>query len=184
MPGYATGEVGFHSTPDDDPAADFYQLSMAGDFRLILQAKDPGMEIWNDHGSAFMTNGESFYVGTAPFDTHPIWNIVSGTAGNAYSLTFIVRDLNGIYSDTAPFQLSFTPVAPAILRIQDNHNRTVTITFQGTRGLDYVVQVASTIGPGAHWTTISTNNAGDTGTWSITESTFGRAARFYRAITP
>ena len=184
LPGYATGEVGFHSTAADDPAEDFYQLSTAGDFELILQAKDPGMEVLNDHGSAYMTNGEAFHAGTAPFDTHPLWNIVSGTAGNNYSLTFIVRDLNAIYTDSTPFQLIFTPVAPAVLSIQDNHNKTVTVTFQGTRGLDYVVQVASSVGPGTHWTSVSTNNAGDSGTWSITESTVGRAARFYRAITP
>jgi hypothetical protein len=184
MPGYATGEVGFHSTAADNPAQDFYQLSTSSDFRLVLQSKDPGMEVWNDHGTAFMTNGESFFVGTAPFDTHPIWNIVSGTPGNSYSLTFIVRDLNGIYSNSAPFTLSFTPVAPALLSIQDNHNNTVTVTFQGTRGLDYVVQVSSTVGPGARWTNISTNNAGDSGTWSLTESTLHRTGRFYRALTP
>jgi hypothetical protein len=184
LPGYATGEVGLHSTAADDPANDFFQLSTSSDFRLILQARDPGIEVLNDHGSAYMTNGEGFFIGSAPFDTHPLWNIVSGTAGNDYSLTFIIQDLNGIYSDSAPFQVIFTPVAPATLSIQDNHNKTVTIKFEGTPGLDYVVQVSSTVGAGAHWTSVSTNNAGDSGVWSITESTAGRTARFYRAITP
>src|SRR5471030_2293146 len=49
--GYATGELGFHSTILDDAANDFFQLSTAADFRFILLAKDPGMEVWNDTGS-------------------------------------------------------------------------------------------------------------------------------------
>src|SRR5947208_1797594 len=60
--GYATGLVGFHSTELDEPAEDFFQLSTASDFRFILLAKTPGMEVWNDHGSGYMTVGESFFV--------------------------------------------------------------------------------------------------------------------------
>src|SRR5947209_15865818 len=47
--GYATGELGLHSTILDDPDKDFFQLSTAADFRFILLAKDPGVEVWNDH---------------------------------------------------------------------------------------------------------------------------------------
>lgn len=107
--GYATGELGLHSTLFDDPANDFFQLSPAADFRFILLAKDPGMEVWNDTGSGYLGIGESFYIGPAPFDTHPVWNLVTGTAGNVYSLTLLLHDLNGVYPDSAPFTLSFTP---------------------------------------------------------------------------
>ena len=106
--GFATGELGVHSTVFDDPTNDFFQLSAAADFRLILLAKDPGMEIWNDTGTGYMATNEIFYVGVSPFDTHPIWNLVNGTPGNAYSLTLKFRDLNGIYPDSAPFVVSFT----------------------------------------------------------------------------
>jgi hypothetical protein len=109
--GYATGLLGFHSAAHDEPTNDFFQLSTAADFRFILITNDPGMEVWNDHGSAFMTNGETFFVGQAPFDTHPVWNLLAGSPGVAYSLTLQFRDLNGIYPDSAPFTLSFT-VAP------------------------------------------------------------------------
>jgi len=85
--GYATGGLGLHSTLLDDPAKDFFQLSTAADFRFILLVKDPGMEVWNDTGSAYMGNGDSFFVGPAPFDTHPIWNLVAWTPGNSFSLT-------------------------------------------------------------------------------------------------
>src|SRR5450631_3565155 len=39
--GYATGELGIHSTVFDDPTNDFFQLSLFADFRFILLAKDP-----------------------------------------------------------------------------------------------------------------------------------------------
>jgi hypothetical protein len=106
--GFATGEMGLHSTILDEPTNDFFQLSSAADFRFILLSKDPGMEVWNDHGSAFMTNGESFFIGPAPFDTHPVWNLVTWTPGPSYLLTLKIIDLNGIYTDSQPFTLSFT----------------------------------------------------------------------------
>jgi hypothetical protein len=107
--GFATGELGLHSTILDDSANDFFQLSSAADFRFILLSKDPGMEVWNDHGSAFMTNGESFFIGQAPFDTHPVWNLVTWAPGASYSLTLKLIDLNSIYTDSEGFTLSFTP---------------------------------------------------------------------------
>jgi hypothetical protein len=111
--GYATGELGLHSTILDDPINDFFQLSSEADFRFILLTKDPGMEVWNDHGSAFMTNGELFFIGQAPFDTHPVWNLVTWTPGRSYSLTLKIIDLNGIYTDSEPFTLSFTAAPSA-----------------------------------------------------------------------
>jgi hypothetical protein len=108
--GYATGELGFHSTILDEATNDFFQLSTAADFRFILLAKDAGMEVWNDTGSGYMGINDTFYIGPAPFDTHPIWNIVTGTPGNAYSLTLKLYDVNGVYTDSIPFTLSFTPV--------------------------------------------------------------------------
>ena len=108
--GYATGEVGVHSTILDDAASDFYQLSTAADFRFILLAKDPGMEVWNDTGSGYMATNDAFNIGPPPFDSHPIWNLVNGTPGHAYSLTLKLHDVNGVYADSAPFVLSFTPL--------------------------------------------------------------------------
>jgi hypothetical protein len=110
--GYVTSFMGIHSTILDDVTNDFFQLSPAADVQFILLAKDPGMEVWNDSGSAFMNVGETFAIGSAPFDTHPLWNLVTGVVGNAYSLSLKLHDLNGIYSDSDPFTLSFTPEPP------------------------------------------------------------------------
>lgn len=108
--GYAFGELAFHSIVLDEPMNDFFQLSPTTDLRLILVAKDPGMEVWNDTGSGYMATNETYYIGQPPFDNHPIWNIVNGTPGNAYSLTLKLRDVNNVYPDSDPFVLSFTPV--------------------------------------------------------------------------
>lgn len=130
-PGYATGEVGFHSAAFDEPTNDFYQLSAASDLRFILLAKDHGMEVLNDHGSAYMNVGESFFIGSPAFDTHPLWDLVTGQIGGAYSLTLQIHDVNGIYSDSDPVVLSFTP-APPLLTIQKTAPGFVTVSWSPT----------------------------------------------------
>jgi len=147
--GYATGEVGFHSVAFDEPGDDFFQLSSEGDFRLVLLAKDPGMEVWNDHGSGFMSIGESFFVGSAPFDTHPIWNIVDGTPGQTYSLTLKLQDLNGVYAESDPFQLSFTPNPPVLAITNAGHGLIAISWSPDTSG--FVLQSTTGIAPFA-WT--------------------------------
>ena len=170
-PGYATGEVGFHSTPSDDPANDFFQLSPAADLRFILVARDPEMEVWNDHGSAYMTVGESFFCGTAPFDTHPLWNLVSGRLGVSYSLTLKLHDVNGVYADSDPIVLTFTP-EPPLLAIKPASPGFVTVSWEpATPGL--VLQFSPTLLPAA-WT-----NAPSGATNPVTLK-ISSPARFYR----
>jgi hypothetical protein len=127
--GYATGAVGFHSVVFDDVTNDLFQLSTDADFRLVLVAKDPGIEIWNDHGSGYMAVGESYFVGPSPFDNHPIWNITSGTPGQTYALTLKFHDLNGVYPDSAPFVVGFTPIQvfqPIFITGVDTQHATLT----------------------------------------------------------
>lgn len=114
FPGFATGEVGFHSAAEDEPADDLFQLSPLADTRFILLAKDPGMEVWNDHGSAPMAIGESFFMGPPFFDTHPLFNLQIGIPGQSYSLTLRIHDVMGIYTDSEPFELTFTPALPVV----------------------------------------------------------------------
>src|SRR5258706_1951927 len=46
-PGYATGEVGFHSVPADVPANTFFQLSPPGSSPFYLVRRGPRMECGN-----------------------------------------------------------------------------------------------------------------------------------------
>jgi hypothetical protein len=145
--GYATGAAGIHSADFDEPGNDFFQLSPAADSRFVLLAKDAGMEVWNDTFTGFMAVGDNFFIGQAPFDTHPIWNIVNGTPGKSYSLTLKVRDLNGIYTESEPFTLSFTPTPP-VLTISNASPGFVTISWTpDTRG--FVLQSTSALLPAA-----------------------------------
>jgi hypothetical protein len=169
--GYATGEVGLHSAASDDPTNDFFQLSSAVDLRLILLSKDPGMEVWNDHGSAYMEPGEAFFIGAPAFDTHPVWDLVGGTPGMSYSMTLKVIDLNGVYTESEPFVVSFTP-NPPILTITPAAPGFVTLSWTpATAGL--VLQVAPAL-EASTWT-----NAPSNGTTPITLPT-SSGAQFFR----
>ena len=115
--------------------------------------------------------GDSFFIGPAPFDTHPIWNIVNGTAGNSYSLRLKVRDLNGVYTESEPFELSFTPMPPA-LTITNASPGFVTLSWApNTPG--FVLQTTTALTP------VTWNNAPSGPTNPITVPATS-PARFYR----
>lgn len=116
--GYATGELAFHSTLLDDPANNLFQLAPTAQFRLRLLAKDVGVEIWNETGTGFMAINETFQVGPAPFDVHPIWNIPATPAIGSYAVSLQLFDVNGVYPESEPITLHFTPQpSPPPLRL-------------------------------------------------------------------
>jgi len=180
--GYATALIGLHSVVFDDPFNDVFKPSPDADFRFILLAKDPGMEIWQDGGVRFMTNGESFYIGHPPFDTHPVWNLISSTPGNIYSLTIKFHDATGIYPDSDPLILTFTPIAPPQLSIQDNGDDAVSVNFIGSPQEQYVVQSSTNLGPAAIWSDVSTNTADADGFWTYSTSRSDVPQQFFRAV--
>ena len=175
--GHATGEVALHSTILDDATNDFFQLSNAADFRFILVAKDSGVEVWNDTGSGYMGIGETFYVGAFPFDTHPVWNIVNGTQGNVYWLTLKLRDLNGVYPDSAPFALSFTPSPPppkvSITQVDPQH---ATLSWT-TNAANWTLQ--SAISLTTNWESVTNIPATAGADFSLT-ITLDRPQQFFR----
>ena len=78
------------------------------------------------------------------------------------------------------------PVAetPSILGIQRNSGGTLTVTFSGTPGAEYVVQASSNLVSPVAWTNVSTNIAGIAGRWTFTDGTANHPIRFYRAMAP
>lgn len=143
--GFATAGLALHSAGLDEPTNDFFQLSTAVDLRFILLAKDAGMEVWNDNGTGFMATNGSFFIGQSPFDTHPVWNTVNGTPGHEYALTLKLRDLNGIYSESAPFVLRFTPrpwPGPFRLQISRLDSANATLSWP-TQALGWELQSAA-----------------------------------------
>jgi hypothetical protein len=156
----------------------FFKLSAAADFRFVLLAKDPGMEVWNDTGSGYMATNETCFIGSSPFDNHPIWNLVNGTHGNTYSLTLKLRDLNGVYPDSEPFVLSFTPIAVrhriSILPV-DSVRATILWT---TNAVGWELQSATSLAA-ENWNTV-TNVPDINGTNFSLSITTGESQRFFR----
>jgi hypothetical protein len=177
IPGYATGELAFHSTALDEPEEDFFQLSTAADFRFILLAKDPGVEVWNDTGSGYMETNEMFYVGPSPFDTHPIWNIVNGTSGNTYSLTLKLRDLNSVYPDSEPFVLSFTPPGSFEINITQVDPENAVLSWS-TNAVDWELQSLTSM-VATNWNVV-TNTPSIAGTNFLLSITTTDAQQFFR----
>lgn len=176
--GYATGLMGMHSIDLDEPDEDIFQLSATADLRFILLAKDPGMEVWNDSGSGYLGVGGTFFVGPPAFDVHPLWNLVTNTPGVAYSLTLKMHDVNGVYTDSEPFTISFTA---QITRHQLNIARTgsqhATLSWT-TNAVGWTLESAASMAA-AGWDLV-TNAPAITGTnFSLTIPTDG-PVRFFR----
>ena len=70
-------------------------------------------------------------------------------------------------------------VRPGVIGIAVSENGTVTATFSGTPGTNYVVQACTKLAPPV-WENVSTNTANAQGGWSFTEPG-GLLQRFYRA---
>jgi hypothetical protein len=73
---------------------------------------------------------------------------------------------------------------PSTLSIAANGDGTVTVTFQGTPGAQYVVQASTDLASPVAWANVSTNTASSNGTWTFTESTVGYSQRFFRSAKP
>jgi len=108
--GHADAEPAFHSTVLDVPAEDFFILSTSASVQFMLVSKDPGMEVWNDTGSAFLAVGGTYFIGQPTFDSHPLWNIPDSLETTQVSLTLKLHDLNGVYFDSDPISLSFIAI--------------------------------------------------------------------------
>jgi hypothetical protein len=176
--GYATANVGLHSTVFDDPTNDFSQPSTSADFQFILVAKDPGMEVWNDTGSGYMRTGESYFIGPPPFDNHPVWNLPGSSPGIVYSLTLRFHDSNAVYPDSAPVILRFTPAiitVPLILRQTASNEVTISWSTNAPGG---TLEAAAAVAPAA-WNPV-TNAVGLVGTnFSVNLTTAG-AQQYFR----
>jgi MYXO-CTERM domain-containing protein len=109
VPGYFGSDPAFHSAIGDDVAGDLYELSLTSSLRWVLVGKDPGMEVFKDGGGGYMGVGETYFLGPPQFDVHPSWNLVNGVVGQEYGMTIKVVDTNGVYAESAPMEVSFTP---------------------------------------------------------------------------
>lgn len=108
IPGWAAGELGFHSAFLDEPDEDFFALPSTVDIRFVLISTDPGVRLLNDHGSAWMLPGETFELGIPFFDAHPLFNIPGAGTGGSYAVTIVLQDPSGQFTDSEEVTITFT----------------------------------------------------------------------------
>jgi hypothetical protein len=97
-----------------------------------------------------------------------------------------VSDTNFLASTNSLVQVVSTNsiLAPSVVGIRNNGDGTVTVTFLGSPGNQYLVQAISNLSSAEQWETVSTNTASGSGQLTFTESTAQRTQRFYRATEP
>jgi hypothetical protein len=73
---------------------------------------------------------------------------------------------------------------PATVGIKNNGDGSVTVSFSGQSGAQYIVQAKSDLAPATAWDNVSTNIAGTDGQWTFTDSATNHPIRYYRAMAP
>ena len=76
-----------------------------------------------------------------------------------------------------------TVETPITLGVKNNGDGTVTVTFEGTPGGQYLVQATADL-VAMPWSNISTNIAAPDGQWTFTDSVTNHGQRFFRSATP
>src|SRR5262245_41215488 len=73
LDGFAAANPGFVSTDEDLPDEGLFIMPGTCDLEFILLAATEHIRVWNDHGSAPMTIGETYHIGQPLFHNHPVW---------------------------------------------------------------------------------------------------------------
>ncbi|QOJ15033.1 MAG: PEP-CTERM sorting domain-containing protein [Planctomycetia bacterium] len=117
LSGWLGDEPGFASLDEDEPDEDFFQLAAGAIVRLEVMGLDPALKVLDPNaGLASILPGQSFLLGGAPFDTHPLWFIDAGDAGfdplqTVWTGEFRLIDVGSTaYAPSETFEISFTPV--------------------------------------------------------------------------
>ena len=100
-----------------------------------------------------------------------------------YPITVSVASLSAVNYTFSPVNgiLNITDMGSVVITIGNNGDGTVTLSFRGLPGATYIVQAASALTPAANWSNISTNFAGSSGTFTITNAITG-PTQLFRAV--
>ena len=112
-PGWADFDVAIEALDKDHEDDGLFTLDSAANIDLRVVAADQGVRVAFALAE-FIEPGTSFNLGHSYFHFHPAWNIFEGEIGHIYEITFQLHDRTGMYADSEPFNVSFTPIpAPA-----------------------------------------------------------------------
>ncbi len=103
--GWAAPEPGITAAEIDEPDEGLFMLAGNCNIQFELISFDPGVQVVTSH---VWVAGETADFGPPAFDYHLIFNIPAGDAGEIYELSFKVRDLAGVYTDSPVITLVFS----------------------------------------------------------------------------
>ena len=132
----------------------------------------------------FYTNGVALGSPVALTDGVAALSTADLPPGTNTVLAAYVGDSNFLGSTGGVAQVVSVVQTPVTVGITNNGDGSVTITFSGTPGAQYIVQASGNLGSPGAWTNVSTNIAGTGGHWTFTDSTADYPIRFYRAKAP
>jgi hypothetical protein len=132
----------------------------------------------------FYTNGVALGSPVALTDGVAALSTADLPPGTNTVLAAYVGDSNFLGSTGSVAQVVSVVQTPVTVGITNNGDGSVTITFSGTPGAQYIVQASGNLGSPGAWTNVSTNIAGTGGHWTFTDSTADYPIRFYRAKAP
>ena len=122
--GCALDDPGFLSIEEDEPAEDLFAIPAGTEILFELVAIDPGLLIYSPgFADTLDTPGQSFSLGTVPFDTHPTWHIDSTdpawNPNGTYSVTFRLVDASGTCDPSPDLTASVTCGEPGACCLPD-----------------------------------------------------------------
>jgi hypothetical protein len=128
----------------------------------------------------FLTNGVAWGTGLPVSNAVAVINIAFGAPGSNTVSAVYSGDVNFIGSTNTLVQIVITQ-PPLTLGIKANGDQTVIVSFSGTPGANYIVQVTGDLSSPAAWSNAATNTAGADGTWTFTDSVTTHPRYYYRS---
>jgi len=110
---YNTIDVGFITSPNDNPNDAFYPIADGTRVRLEIVSADSGVAI-SLNGNRLDSPGEAATLGTAPdLHSHPLWQLLlpSGQVGD-FHITYRLTTDSPAYASSEDFMVTVTNVEP------------------------------------------------------------------------
>jgi hypothetical protein len=183
-PQVAVGSYSVTATIDSET----YSGSAIGTF--VIQQSDPQVTVWpaasaivcsQALSASSLTGGEASVPGSFAFADD---SILPGAGIYSAAVIFTPTDMGNYNNVEGTVDVLVDVDVPETVGIVANGNVTVTVTFQGTPGAEYIIQATSDLTDPESWEDVSTEEADEEGKFSITESVVGVDQRFYRSAKP
>jgi hypothetical protein len=134
-------------------------------------------------GNLFIADMQNHRIRKVALGGSPVLALNGVTAANAGSYSVVITSPYGSSSSSNATLTVLVP--PAITSILPNSDGSLTLNSAGGAGQPYLLQAATNLAPPIAWQTLSTNIAGNDGTWQfIDTNTPACPARFYRSCIP